>query len=82
MLFDLRPYETTVGHVSIYYDAGGMFDVEVNAGRYLAKDWGVTTTISRQFSNGWGKGHAHLLMFLLKNLVRVHSIREFTLHSY
>ena len=56
MLFDLRPYETTVGHVSIYYDAGGMFDVEVNAGRYLAKDWGVTTTISRQFSNGWEVG--------------------------
>ena len=56
MLFDLRPYETTVGHVSIYYDAGGMFDVEVIVGRYLAKDWGVTTTISRQFSNGWEVG--------------------------
>ena len=56
MLFDLRSYETTVGHFSIYYDAGGMFDVEVNAGRYLAKDWGVTTNISRQFSNGWEVG--------------------------
>ena len=56
MLFDLKSYETTVGHFSIYYDVGGMFDVEVNAGRYLAKDWGVTTNISRQFSNGWEVG--------------------------
>jgi hypothetical protein len=35
MLFDLRDYETTTGHVSAYLDAGGMFDLEVNAGRYL-----------------------------------------------
>ena len=39
MRFDLLNYETTVGHLSLYYDAGGMFDVEVNAGRYLARDW-------------------------------------------
>ena len=38
--FDLRDYETTVGHMSLYYDAGGMFDVEINTGRYLAGDWG------------------------------------------
>ncbi len=56
MRFDLRDYETTVGHVSLYYDAGGMFDFEVNAGRYLAGDWGVTTTISRKFGSGWEVG--------------------------
>ena len=56
MLFDLRDYETTTGHVSAYLDAGGMFDLEVNAGRYLAQDWGATTRISRQFSNGWEVG--------------------------
>ena len=56
MRFDLLDYETTVGHVSIYYDAGGMFDVEVNAGRYLAGDWGATTTISRKFGTGWEVG--------------------------
>ena len=56
MRFDLRDYETTVGHMSFYYDAGGMFDVEVNAGRYLAGDWGVTTTISRKFGSGWEVG--------------------------
>ena len=36
MRVDLLDYETTVGHLSIYFDAGGMFDIEVNAGRYLA----------------------------------------------
>ena len=56
MRFDLRDYETTVGHVSLYYDAGGMFDVEINAGRYLAGDWGATTTVSRKFGSGWEVG--------------------------
>ena len=40
MRFDLLDYETTAGHISLYYDAGGMFDIELNAGRYLARDWG------------------------------------------
>jgi len=56
MRFDLLDYETTVGHLSLYYDAGGMFDIEINAGRYLARDWGVTTTISREFGSGWEVG--------------------------
>ena len=56
MQFDLRDYEATVGHLSLYYDAGGMFDIEVNAGRYLAGDWGATTTVSRKFGSGWEVG--------------------------
>ena len=56
MLFDLMDYETTVGHLSLYYDAGGLFDFEINAGRYLAGDWGATTTISRKFGSGWEMG--------------------------
>ena len=56
MRFDLRDYETSLGHFSVYYDAGGMFDIEVNAGRYLAGDWGATTTISRKFGSGWEVG--------------------------
>ena len=56
MRLDLLDYETTVGHLSFYYDAGGMFDIEVNAGRYLAGDWGATTTISRKFGSGWEVG--------------------------
>ena len=56
MRFDLLDYQTTVGHLSFYYDVGGMFDIEVNAGRYLAGDWGATTTISRKFGSGWEVG--------------------------
>ena len=56
MRFSLRDYEVTIGHISLYYDAGGMFDVEINAGRYLAGDWGATTTISRKFGSGWEIG--------------------------
>ncbi len=56
MRFDLLEYDTTVGHISFYYDAGGMFDIEVNAGRYLAGDWGATTTIARKFGSGWEVG--------------------------
>ena len=40
MGLDLLNYEATVGHLSAYYDAGNMFDVEINVGRYLAGDWG------------------------------------------
>ena len=56
MKFSLLDYETTVGHLSFYYDAGGMIDIEINAGRYLAGDWGATTTISRKFGSGWEVG--------------------------
>ena len=56
MRFDLLDYETTVGHFSLYYDAGGMLDLEINAGKYLAGDLGVTTTISRKFGSGWEVG--------------------------
>ena len=40
MRFDLLDYETTVGHISLYYDAGGMFDIELNG--YHRQDWGTT----------------------------------------
>ena len=56
MRFDLQDYETTVGKVSLYYDNGGPFVFEINAGRYLAGDWGVTTKLSRRFANGWEVG--------------------------
>jgi len=56
MKFGLLDYETTLGHVTLYYDAGEIFNIEVNAGRYLAGDWGATTTISRKFGSGWEVG--------------------------
>ena len=51
-----RYYQTTIGKISTYYDGGGQFLVEINAGRYLAGDWGTTTKISRRFANGWEAG--------------------------
>ena len=56
MRFEMQNYQITTGHVSAYFDAGRMFDLEINAGRYLAGDWGVTTRVSRQFANGWEVG--------------------------
>ncbi|WP_439815453.1 YjbH domain-containing protein [Zavarzinia sp. CC-PAN008] len=52
-LFGLRNYETVTGHVGGYYQSdfyGLRF--EVQAGRYLAGDWGATFDISRVFQSG------------------------------
>jgi hypothetical protein len=56
MQFGLRDYKTTSGHLNLYYDAGKSFDLEMNIGKYLAKDLGITTKISRRFGNGWSVG--------------------------
>ena len=56
MLFGLRNYKTISSHLNLYYDAGKSFDLEMNIGKYLAKDYGVTTKISRRFGNGWSVG--------------------------
>lgn len=47
-------YETVSGHGSIYWDTGwnGLY-AQLDAGRYLAGDWGATVTLSRRFENGW-----------------------------
>lgn len=44
------------GHVSAYYDLGNGFHAQVDAGRYLAGDWGATLAIDREFANGWRIG--------------------------
>lgn len=50
----LNGYEVVTGHGSIYWDTGwnGVF-AQLDAGRYLAGDWGATVTVSRRFENGW-----------------------------
>jgi len=52
-LFSLRDYQTVTGHLSAYY-VNKKYDIttKVSIGRYLAKDWGTTIDISRQFNNG------------------------------
>ncbi|HPF47583.1 MAG TPA: YjbH domain-containing protein [Emcibacteraceae bacterium] len=52
-LFDMRDYKTFTGHGTLYY-VNKKYDItsKVSFGRYLAKDWGTTIDISRQFGNG------------------------------
>ena len=54
--FGLRDYGVTSGHVSAYYRLNDDFDLQVDAGRYLAGDWGATLTLERTFDNGWRVG--------------------------
>ena len=52
-LFTMRDYETVTGHATLYY-VNKKYDISsrISVGRYLAKDWGTTIDISRQFNNG------------------------------
>jgi hypothetical protein len=54
--FDDYDYEVTTGHVSAYYAMQNGFDLQLDMGRYLAGDWGVTVGIDRRFGNGWSIG--------------------------
>ncbi len=53
-LLGFNGYDTVTGHGSIYWDTGwnGIY-AQLDAGRYLAGDWGATVTVSRRFENGW-----------------------------
>lgn len=50
--FGFQEYKTLTGHVSAYYDIGNGFLAQVDAGRYLAGDWGATIGLDREFDNG------------------------------
>jgi len=54
--FGFRDYGVATGHASLYWDVGNGFHAQVDAGRYLAGDWGATLTIDREFKNGWKVG--------------------------
>ena len=54
--FGFQDYDVVTGHLSAYYDVGGGFQAQVDAGRYLAGDWGATFSLAREFSNGWEIG--------------------------
>lgn len=52
VLFGFQNYDVITGHASAYYDLGNGFRAQVDAGRYLAGDWGATFTLDREFNNG------------------------------
>ena len=56
-LFDFRDYNVVTGHASLYWDTGWRgVSAQIDAGRYLAGDWGGTFKLKRRFSNGWEVG--------------------------
>ena len=55
-LFGFRDYDVVTGHASAYYDIGNGFHGQIDAGRYLAGDYGATFTLTREFANGWRVG--------------------------
>ena len=50
--FGLRDYRTVTGHITSYTKLPFDLDAAVSVGRYLARDWGTTIDISREFANG------------------------------
>ncbi|MFC6689481.1 YjbH domain-containing protein [Jhaorihella thermophila] len=56
MLLGFRDYDVVTGHASIYYDLPAGFRAQVDAGRYLAGDWGATFALDREFNNGFKVG--------------------------
>ena len=52
MLLGFQDYDVLTGHASLYYDLGNGFHTQIDAGRYLAGDWGGTLTVHREFENG------------------------------
>ncbi|MHC8285310.1 YjbH domain-containing protein [Pseudomonas sp. XS1P51] len=50
--FGLRDYSTVTGHITGYTDLPYDALAAVSVGRYLARDWGATIDLSREFSNG------------------------------
>ena len=52
-LFDLQPYHVLTGHLNLYYESPYYgLNFAVNAGRYLAGDYGATLQVTRRFSTG------------------------------
>ena len=50
--FGLRDYRTVTGNITTYTKLPFDLDGAVSIGRYLARDWGATIDISREFTNG------------------------------
>lgn len=55
--FSFRSYQTTTGHLSLYWDTG-VHDIlaTLQVGRYLAGDFGATVQVTRVFDNGVSMG--------------------------
>lgn len=54
--FGLLDYEIVTGHASAYWRFDDDFFGQIDAGRYLAGDYGATLSLQRVFANGWRVG--------------------------
>lgn len=54
--FSFRDYKTFTGHASAYAELGRGYQLQLDAGRYLAGDYGGTVSIDREFNNGFSVG--------------------------
>jgi hypothetical protein len=55
--FNHYDYDVATGHASVYWDTGFYgLETQIDAGRYLAGDWGGTFRLTRRFANGWAVG--------------------------
>ena len=55
-LFSFRDYQTTTGHLGIYYDFPYQIRSQLLIGKYLAGDKGATIDLSRRFKSGFSLG--------------------------
>tara|TARA_R110000850_G_scaffold37503_10_gene98817 strand:+ start:1020 stop:3185 length:2166 start_codon:yes stop_codon:yes gene_type:complete len=51
-----QDYSVATGHASAYYEFNNGYLGQVDVGRYLAGDVGVTVSLEREFNNGWRVG--------------------------
>ena len=54
--FGFRDYETSTGHLAMYYDFPKGLHAQLLVGKYLAGDKGATLDLSRRFNNGFTLG--------------------------
>ena len=54
--FGFRDYETTTGHLALYYDFFDGVSAQLYAGKYLAGDKGITLDLSRRYKSGFSLG--------------------------
>lgn len=54
--FGFQDYDVVTGHASMYYEFNDGYIAQVDAGRYLAGDYGATFALDRTFDNGWSVG--------------------------
>ena len=54
--FSFRDYETTTGHLGLYYDFPSKISGQLLIGKYLAGDKGATLDLSKRFESGFALG--------------------------